>query len=66
LVTQSPFQGFAFYFFAADQGSVAEVGCVQLYGAGAEFVIGAKLRLAAQLYACAAGGFFLVLVRGGR
>ncbi|MDR0813761.1 MAG: hypothetical protein LBO63_07170 [Oscillospiraceae bacterium] len=29
------------------------------------FVIGAKLRLATLLYACAAGGSFLVLVRGG-
>ncbi|MDR0812569.1 MAG: hypothetical protein LBO63_00975 [Oscillospiraceae bacterium] len=29
----------------------------------AEFVIGAKLRLAAQLYAYAAGGYFLVLAR---
>ncbi|MDR0813532.1 MAG: hypothetical protein LBO63_05990 [Oscillospiraceae bacterium] len=37
--------------------------CVQLCAVVAAFVIGAKLRLAAQLYACAAGGSFLVLAR---
>jgi hypothetical protein len=38
-------------------------GCVQLCAVVAVFVIGAKLRLAALLYACAAGGSFLVLAR---
>jgi hypothetical protein len=37
--------------------------CVQLYAVAAEFVIAAKLRLAALLSACAASGSFLVLAR---
>jgi hypothetical protein len=38
-------------------------GCVQLCAGSAEFVIVAKLCLVSLLYACAAGGSFLVLAR---
>ncbi|MDR0813310.1 MAG: hypothetical protein LBO63_04840 [Oscillospiraceae bacterium] len=37
--------------------------CLQPCAGGAEFVIGAKLGSFAKLYACAAGGSFLVLAR---
>jgi hypothetical protein len=49
--------------FCVLAGRVVWLWCLQLCAGVAVFVIVAKLRLASLLYACAAGGSFLVLAR---